>query len=383
MGRIAAAAAATVGGGEVWLTGGVFEVAQAVRKDATTIRGKHRDVISRGGVTRRGCAFGRNAKAGAALHRVSPDRSSGFSSSKTSGFGACFGAFPRSRLGAMYKFTPLVALLLVRSALADDALSNDPIVVSSETVQIRRSAFDLALKSFTAQSGVPASATVKKELAATLLTSKVMAAEAVKSGLENDPEVMRKINSAREFLLADAQRMKILRATTVTEAELRQQYEALAPTLEYVRARQILITFKGAGPTPVGRPERTEEQARVKAEAVLRQLQSGAAFAEVAKRESDDASAAGGGVLPEIYRKQTVPEFEAAAFSTPVGGLSPVIKTQFGFVIIRVDAKVTRSFDELRANLESSERGKRAQAAIDDLVRRANATYDPAYFGAP
>ena len=71
----------------------------------------------------------------------------------------------------------------------------------------------------------------------------------------------------------------------------------------------------------------------------LPQLNGGADFAELAKKYSQDGSASGGGDLGLISRGQTVKEFEDAAFALESGQVSGVVKTQFGYHIIKVTGK--------------------------------------------
>lgn len=74
------------------------------------------------------------------------------------------------------------------------------------------------------------------------------------------------------------------------------------------------------------------------------ELDGGADFAEIAKKYSDDGSAAEGGDLGWIEKDQTVPEFESVAFATSVGETSDVFASVYGFHILKVleteDAKV-------------------------------------------
>ncbi len=74
--------------------------------------------------------------------------------------------------------------------------------------------------------------------------------------------------------------------------------------------------------------------------AVREQLTKGAKFEDVAKRESDDSSSAvNGGLLPKGPRGRFVKPFEDAAYKLSVGELSQPVPTQFGFHLIKVDAK--------------------------------------------
>ena len=97
-----------------------------------------------------------------------------------------------------------------------------------------------------------------------------------------------------------------------------------------IRASHILIAI------PPNASAADKQQARAKADAVLKKVQSGADFAQLARAESQDrGSAENGGDLGFFGKGQMVPAFEAAVFNLKPGEVSPVVETQFGFHIIK------------------------------------------------
>lgn len=76
-----------------------------------------------------------------------------------------------------------------------------------------------------------------------------------------------------------------------------------------------------------------KDQAR--AQQLLQELQNGGDFAQLAKQNSDCPSKANGGDLGAFGRGQMVPEFDRAAFALEVGALSDLVKTRFGYHIIK------------------------------------------------
>ncbi len=142
-----------------------------------------------------------------------------------------------------------------------------------------------------------------------------------------------------------------IQAANVSEPQLQQQYQDNLDsyrTPERVRVRHILIKTQGKS---------KEEAAKLKAKAedVLKQLQHGADFAELAKKDSDDTgTAVKGGELGWITRGQTVPNFEKTAFSQKPGETSGLIETEYGYHIIQTEEKQpahTQTFDEVKPQL--------------------------------
>ncbi|GAH31060.1 unnamed protein product, partial [marine sediment metagenome] len=74
---------------------------------------------------------------------------------------------------------------------------------------------------------------------------------------------------------------------------------------------------------------------RSEADRLLKEIQSGTDFAELAKKHSLCSSGKKGGSLGFFTRGKMVKEFEKAAFSLAKGELSNVVKTEFGYHIIK------------------------------------------------
>lgn len=134
---------------------------------------------------------------------------------------------------------------------------------------------------------------------------------------------------------------------------------------ETVRARHILV-----------KSERTDDMkkraaALEKIKGIKRELDQGADFEELVKKKSDGPGAANGGDLGFFTKGQMVPEFDKAAFSLPVGGISDVIETKFGYHILRVEEKRAAQklrYDDIKMDLANYLYQKRGQERYEEFV---------------
>lgn len=153
----------------------------------------------------------------------------------------------------------------------------------------------------------------------------------------------------------------------VTQSDLQSYYEQHRDQYrvpEQVKVSHILIKTPLAGPD--GKvDEKGVAEAQHRAEDLLKQLKSGAKFEALAEKYSEDpGSAKQGGSLGWIGRGQTVPEFEKTAFSLPKGQMSDLVKSSYGFHIIRVDDKQDahmKSLDEVKSEIEPILKHQKAQ----------------------
>ena len=271
-----------------------------------------------------------------------------------------------------------------KPAAQQPATSADPIVVAAGNVSIRQSEFENALKTLPPEYQQYASGPGKKQFAEDFLRMKMLAAEGMKSGLDKDPEVVRQLNLMRENLVANAQLSRLEKTITFTDADLQKIYDANKSEHEQVRARHILVAFKGSPALQPGKKELTEEEAKAKAEDLKKKIAGGAKFEDLAKTDSDDSgSGARGGELGAFGRGDMVEEFEKAAFAAKPGDVVGPVRTQFGYHLIRVDEHFFRPLADVKPGLERAERQKRLQALLDEMKKNANPTFNETYFAPP
>jgi peptidyl-prolyl cis-trans isomerase D len=166
------------------------------------------------------------------------------------------------------------------------------------------------------------------------------------------------------YLTVDQEALRL--KATVTGQQIERYYNENIQQYqqpEQVRASHILIKSTG----------KAEEDgaAKKKAEDLLAQLKGGADFAELAKKNSEDTgSAVKGGDLDFFPRGQMVKEFDEAAFSMQPGQMSGLVKSQFGYHIIKVTDKraaATKTLPEVRTQIEDQLKYEQASTAAQKL----------------
>jgi parvulin-like peptidyl-prolyl isomerase len=78
-----------------------------------------------------------------------------------------------------------------------------------------------------------------------------------------------------------------------------------------------------------------------------------------------------------------VPPFEQAAFAMKPGDLSQPVKSPFGYHLIKVEAKESKTFEEMKPDIEKRLRPEAAQKAMETLQKQTKVDYDPTFFGLP
>jgi peptidyl-prolyl cis-trans isomerase D len=172
-----------------------------------------------------------------------------------------------------------------------------------------------------------------------------------------------------QYVVVDS--AKIAAATTVGEQELQAYYDQHRDEYrvpEQVKVSHILIKT----PLPAAGAKEDEKavaDARAKAEGVLKEVKAGGDFAKLAEKYSDDpGSAKSGGELGWIGRGRTVPEFEKAAFSLGKGQTSDLVKSTYGFHIIRVEDKQDahlKMFAEVKGEIEEKVKRQKTTHATE------------------
>jgi peptidyl-prolyl cis-trans isomerase SurA len=134
-------------------------------------------------------------------------------------------------------------------------------------------------------------------------------------------------------------------------------------TLKQTRARHILIKVNEIV---------SEVEARRKLVALKERLDNGADFAELARLNSNDLSAAKGGDLGWLYQGDTVPDFEKAMDALKLNQISEPVQSPFGFHLIQVLERRTEDATAERQRLAARQvlRERKSDEAYQDWVRQ-------------
>jgi peptidyl-prolyl cis-trans isomerase C len=201
-----------------------------------------------------------------------------------------------------------------------------------------------------------------------LLLTKLLAHEAEREGLANDAVVQAEIELAKDEILARRRLSLHMRELKLPNFDTlaRERYVS-SPNLyrspETLDVRHILLDAKKHG----------EAQAKAKADQLLADLKAGKIeFVDAAKQHSDDATAKeDGGLITGLGKGDTLADFEAAAFALKQpGDLSDVVKTKYGFHILRLEKRVESvryPFEQVKAQI--------VQELRDETIARFSSEY--------
>ncbi len=197
-----------------------------------------------------------------------------------------------------------------------------------------------------------------------MITEKLFYEEALRRGLNNDREVAEVINDAKKkIVIAKLIKNDVEDKVKVSEDEIAAFYEENKDKLktpEMWRASQILVP--------------TEQEAKE----MLQELNSGANFEDIARAQSKDATASRGGDIGYFRAGQVVPEFEKAALDLNVGQLSDIVRTKFGYHIIKLTdkkASAMQTYENAKPMIENELKKKRKAEIFYELVMSLKKKY--------
>ena len=197
----------------------------------------------------------------------------------------------------------------------------------------------------------------RKTLFDDMIVESLFLEDALRKGINRDKEVRDILEEARKkIIIAKFVKTEVDDKIKISEDETKKYYDAHKDEFkkpEMWRASHILVANEG------------------EAKDILTALSAGKNFQDMAKERSIDATASRGGDVGYFRKGQVVPEFENACLALKVGQTSQIIRTQFGYHIIRLTDKKpesVQSFEEARPVIENELKLKARNELFDKLV---------------
>lgn len=238
------------------------------------------------------------------------------------------------------------------------APTKEPVAATVNGVAIPESTVELMVRERTAQ-GQPDSPELRRAIIENLAMQQMVSAEAVKKGIDKQPDTKRQLDLVRQSILANAFVADYIKNTPVTDETLKAEYDKVAAQAGEFKARHILV----------------KEEAEAKA--IIAELQKDVSkFEALAKEKSlDPGSKVNGGDLGWFDPRSMVPEFGAAVSKLEKGKFTDVpVKTQFGYhVILLEDSKKAEAppFEAVKEQLKQQVQRTNLTKLFDDMKAKA------------
>jgi len=190
-----------------------------------------------------------------------------------------------------------------------------------------------------------------------MISEKLLIQEAKDMGLEKDNDVLEQIKKMTEQILVQVLiEREILDKVKVGDEEVSEYYEQNKDSFtekEQVHLYNILLE--------------TEEEAQN----TLEQLKTGGDFSEIAKEKSTGPSASKGGDMGFIFKGSTIPEIDEAVFALEIGELTDIIKSDYGFHILKITEKkpeTVKALEEVKEDILQTLLPTKQKEAFDNLL---------------
>jgi len=245
-------------------------------------------------------------------------------------------------------------------AAKDAAKPDTDIVATVNGTPITKTAYDVYLTSLMqGKSTSELTSEQKGQILDQLVSMQLLSAQGVKDGLENSPDVVARLALVKMRILSDAESIKYLKDHEPTDAELHAQYNTVVASGEATEyhARHILVDSKD------------------KADKLIKKINAGAKFEDVAKAESSDSSKNNGGDLGWFNPNGMVKPFADAVKKLKKGEMTAEpVQSQYGWHIIKLEDTREPTFDQLKPRLSENLGRKKLFDYIEDA--RKTATID-------
>lgn len=244
------------------------------------------------------------------------------------------------------------ALAITLPAFAADEKNDDPVVATVNGANVYYSELLEAQRAMGEQAQAMPLEMIQSLLINSIADRKLVAAAARLQGVHKTEEFHKRMTSIEEHVL-QRQLLTEFAEKQLTDEAIKTSYDQMVknftPEME-VNARHILVE--------------TEDEAK----AIIKELDGGADFAELAKEKSTGPSGANGGDLGYFSAGAMVPEFDKAVFAMEKGEHSKEpVKTQFGFHVIKVEQYRSSEAPKLE-EVEEQIKGEIANKAVSGYV---------------
>lgn len=179
-------------------------------------------------------------------------------------------------------------------------------------------------------------APTKKTVLEDIIRREIGIQQARKMGLDRDPAVIDRMNTVLYQAYLDKKLSKQFSAIQVTDDEAKDWYKSNPE----IRTSHIFVAVR-----PDAKPADVQAAYKQIKEIQDKYLRSGKSFAEVAQKYSEGGAAANGGDIDWQTRDRLDPSYYNAAVKLGVGDVSPIVRTQFGFHIIKLTGR--KSWDDV------------------------------------
>lgn len=253
-------------------------------------------------------------------------------------------------------FIAAAALAVAVSFQAPAFAQTDAVIAKIGTVEIRQSDLDTALANLSQQYQQLPEDQRKVAALSQLIDIKLVAKKAEEAGLQNGDDFKKRMAYLQERELHNAYLRDQFDKLKPEEVKARYDKEVAAlPKEEEVHARHILV--------------KTEDEAKE----IIKQLDAGKDFIELAKEKSEDTSKSDGGDLGYFTKGRMVPEFEQAAFALEKGAYTKTpVQSQFGWHVIKVEDKRDAqppAFDQVEPQVRQIVMQEKYTQIIDDAKK--------------
>jgi peptidyl-prolyl cis-trans isomerase C len=238
--------------------------------------------------------------------------------------------------------------------------SSSPALAVVNGTPISRTEFDVYVKNLLQGKQQELTADQKSQVLDELIGMQLLAAQAEKDGLQNDPDTQAQLQLLRTRVLADAASQKYLKSQQPSDMELHAEYDAGVAGMDKTeyKARHILVASKEL------------------ADQMIKKLKAGAKFEDLAKANStDNGSKNNGGDLGWFNPARMVKPFSDAVKNLKKGEVTPEpVQTQYGWHVIQLEdtrEATPPPFEQVKAQLTNGAVRKKLQAYVAELKKDA------------